>query len=198
MQKRNKPLFKRWWFRIAAFFLIWIIIHAIVISIQGLNDNYTKADVAIILGNRVYEDGSLSTWLQGRVDKALKLYREGKVKIIFASGGISTKENGGYPEGDAMKHYLVQHGVPDSVIVSDNYGQNTYLTAKNFIKWNKQYHFNSVIVVSQFYHITRTQYILKKLGFKNVTHAASEEFEWKDIESIFREVPAFYKYMVVY
>lgn len=189
---------KRWWARILFLLFAWILIHVVFITVDGLHDNYTQADVAIILGNRVCEDGSLSTWLQGRVDKALQLYKEGKVKMIFASGGTSTKENGGHPEGDAMKQYLVAQGVPDSAVVSDNYGQNTYLTAKNFIAWNKDHHFSSVIVVSQFYHITRTQYILKKLGFKNVTHASSDRYEWKDIIGTLREVPAFYKYLLVY
>jgi vancomycin permeability regulator SanA len=173
-------------------------VHITWITVDGMRDNCTTADVAIILGNRVYADSSLSFWLQGRVDKALELYRQGKVKKIFASGGISTHEDGGCPEGDAMKKYLVEHGVPASDVIPDNYGQNTYLTAKDFIEWNKPYHYSSAIVVSQFYHITRSKYILRKLGFKNVQSASSTVYSWDDIMSTLREVPAFYKYALVY
>jgi vancomycin permeability regulator SanA len=154
--------------------------------------------VAIILGNRVYSDGSLSSWLKGRVDEALLLYKEGKVKKIYASGGISENENGNYPEGDAMKNYLLQQGVAEADIVVDNHGQNTYLTARDFIEWNQANYYTSAIVVSQFYHITRSKYILRKLGFKNVYGAASKIYKINDVIGTLREVPAFYKYLVIY
>lgn len=189
----------KWAFRIAALLLLWVLVHVAWITIDGMNDRGDKADVAIILGNAVYPDGSLSPWLKGRVDVALHLYREGKVKKIFASGGIAmSPEEGGYPEGDAMKKYLVEHGVPAADVVADNQGRNTYLTAKNFLEWNRQYHYASVVVVSQFYHITRSKYILHKLGFTRVGNAASRIYTWRDIVGTLREVVAFYKYMIVY
>ena len=189
----------KWIFRIALLPLLWIVIHIIYITIDGMNDRADKADVAIILGNTVFADGSLSPWLKGRVDAALKLYREGRVKKIFASGGIGmTKDEGDYPEGDAMKEYLVSQGVPEGDVIADNNGRNTYLTAKNFIEWNRQYHYTSAIMVSQFYHITRSKYILRKLGFANLGNATSRVYTWGDVNSTLREVPAFYKYMLVY
>jgi vancomycin permeability regulator SanA len=199
MLKGSKRFFCNKWLRWTLGLLAcWLLLHLIYISIDGLHDNYSKADVAIILGNRVYRDGSLSSWLKGRVDKALALYKEGQVKLIFASSGISTKEDGGYPEGDAIKKYLVAHGVPEQDVVADNLGQNTYLTAKNFLQWNKSHHYASIIVVSQFYHITRTKYIFHKLGFENVFSASSTQYSWRDILGTLREVPAFYKYVIAY
>ncbi|HEY4149144.1 MAG TPA: YdcF family protein [Chitinophagaceae bacterium] len=188
-----------WPGRITALLLLWLLLHIGYITIDGLIDRNDRGDVAIILGNAVHPDGSLSPWLEGRVDVALKLYRDGKVKKIFASGGIAMDSTeGGYPEGDAMKKYLVEHGVPDSNVIADNYGRNTYLTAKNFIAWNRQYHYSSAVVVSQFYHITRSKYILRKLGFRQVGNASSRRYSFMDIESTLREVPAFYKYMFAY
>jgi vancomycin permeability regulator SanA len=189
----------KWVTRIIVLFVCWIALHLAYITIDGLRDSNDKADVAIILGNTVYPDGSLSPWLKGRVDAALKLYREGRVKKVFASGGIAmSKDEDGYPEGDAMKKYLVEHGVPENDVIADNDGRNTYLTAKDFIAWNQQYHYTSAIIVSQFYHITRSKYILHRLGFKNVGNATSRDFRWNDIAGTLREVPAFYKYVIVY
>jgi len=199
---RNNPHFftrYKWLFRVALLLMLWLVVHIAYICIDGLNDRADKADVAIILGNAVYPDGRLSPWLKGRVDAALKLYREGRIKKIFASGGIAmSPDERGYPEGDAMKKYLVAHGVPEEDVIADNYGRNTYLTAKDFIAWNRQYHYTSAIVVSQFYHITRSKYILRKLGFANVGNATSRDFRWGDVGSTLREVPAFYKYVLVY
>lgn len=189
----------KWLRRISLLLLVWLVAHLSYIITDGLIDRNDRGDVAIVLGNAVHPDGSLSSWLQGRVDVALRLYREGKVKKIFASGGIGMdKSEEGYPEGDAMKKYLVEHGVPDSNVIADNYGRNTYLTAKNFIAWNRQYHYSSAVVVSQFYHITRSKYILRKLGFQHVGNASSRRYSVQDIIGTLREVPAFYKYMIVY
>lgn len=200
MPQKLQALVKNKWLRgIAGFFILWVTIHIIYITIDGLHDYKGKADVAVILGNTVYEDHSLSPWLKGRVDKALELYRQGRVKKIYASGGQRSIESGsGYPEGDGMKEYLVAQGVPGQDVISDNYGQNTYLTAKDFLEWNKDKGYTSVIVVSQFYHITRTKYIFRKLGYKNVYNASSTVYSWKDILGTLREVPALYKYMMVY
>ena len=199
LNKLKSLLRNKWVTRIVVLFVCWIGLHVAYITVDGLRDSNDNADVAIILGNTVYPDGRLSPWLKGRVDAALKLYREGRVKKIFASGGIAmSDEEGGYPEGDAMKKYLVEQGVPGGDVIADNYGSNTYLTAKNFIAWNRQYHYTSAIVVSQFYHITRSKYILRRLGFNNVGNATSRDFRWNDIAGALREVPAFYKYMIIY
>lgn len=196
--KNNYFLKKKWPKRVLLVLFVWMLIHATVISYDGLHDKIGQADVAVVLGNSVLEDGSLSSWLQGRVDKALDLYHKGLVKKIFVSGGLTKPEDGGWPEGDAMKAYLLKKGLPEKDIIADNKGQNTYLTAKDFIEWNRDQHYQSVIIVSQFYHITRTKYIFRKLGFTQVYQAASDEYSWRDIISTIREVPAFYKYMLLY
>ena len=171
--------------------------HIIFITVDGLNNDSAKADIAIVLGNRVYADGSLASWTKGRVDKAFQLYEAGRVKAIFVSGGYSTENN--YPEGKAMKAYLVGKGVPDSAIIEDNEEANSYLTAVNFLKWNATKNYSSVIVVSQFYHVTRSKYILRKKGFQGTIYdAASNIYNWKDIFGTIREVPAFYKYVLYY
>ncbi len=195
MVKRNKLLrFLRTAILIG---ISWFLLHAIFITIDGLNDSEGSGDVAIVLGNRVFADGSLASWTQGRVDKALELYREGKVRKIFVSGGLGVEDH--YPEGKAMKEYLVRNGVPDSAVIADNGGANTYFTAKDFLEWDKNKEFDTVIIVSQFFHITRSKYILRKLGYEGeIGSASSEVYHWKDAIGTAREVPAFYKYLLVY
>jgi vancomycin permeability regulator SanA len=197
-QKIKRSATRTWLKRIVLFLLLWITIHIVYITIDGFRNFTGEADVAIILGNTVFKNDSLSSWLKGRVDAALDLYKAGKVKKIFASGGISKDANGNHPEGDAMEKYLLLQGVPAADIVADNKGQNTFLTARNFIAWNETQHYTSAVVVSQFYHITRSKYILRKLGFKNVSGASSTKYGWNDIIGTLREIPAFYKYLLWY
>lgn len=173
----------------------WIGLHAIYATCDGLHNYTGNADIAIVLGNTVNADGSLSPWLKGRVDKALELYRQGRVREIMVSGG---KGEYGVPEGFAMQKYLLQNGVPANNIIADNAGNNTYLTAKDFLALNAARHFASAIVVTSFYHITRSKYIIRKLGFENVHGVSSDAYFWQDGYGLFRDCLALYKYLLVY
>lgn len=173
----------------------WFLIHILYMIIDGVPDSKGKADIAIVLGNRVNKDSTLSPVLQGRVDKALKLYREGRVGMIFVSGGSGEFD---VPEGTAMKRYLVSRNVPPEKIITDNKGDNTYLTAVNFNALNETHHYTSAFVVSSFYHITRSKYIIRKLGYKTVYGESSDSFFWSDTYGILRDVVAFYKYVLFY
>ena len=173
----------------------WFVVHMVYISVDGLVPYKGNADIAIVLGNPVNDDSSLSPWLQGRVDKAFQLYKSGRVKKIFVSGGVG--ENG-IGEGDAMKSYLVKKSVPITDIISDNAGRNTYFTAKDFLKLNERSHYSSAILVTSFYHITRAKYIVKKLGYKRIGSVASGCYFFNDFFGMFREFFAFYEYLVLY
>lgn len=190
---------RRRWRIVIGILVAWFFLHMVYITVDGLRPYHGKADIAIVMGNRVKCDGTLSPVLQGRVEEALTLYRQGQVPLIMVSGGRGA-ENGDchYPEGEAMKEYLVAHGVPAGKIIEDNEGWNSYLTAKNFLPVADSLHIGSAIVVSSFYHITRTKYIIRKLGFKNVHGAASHSFYWNDLVGLPRDALAFYKYLVVY
>ena len=175
----------------------WILLHLIYITCDGLLEYKGKADIAIVLGNRVDADSSLSPVLKGRVDRALRLYREGHVGKIMVSGGQGLLD-GKVPEGMAMRRYLLQQGVPAAAIIADDHGENTYLTAKDFMALNETQHFSSAIVVSSFYHITRSKYILHKLGYRNLHSASSDVYFSNDLIGLLREFPAFYKYLLYY
>ncbi|NML21776.1 YdcF family protein [Pseudoflavitalea sp. G-6-1-2] len=185
----------KWIKRVLQLLVLWVAVHCSIAAIVGLRSFDGKADVAIVLGNEVYKDGTLSPWLRGRVDAALHLYNNHQVKKIFVSGGIG---DSGYPEGDAMRNYLIQQGVPVADIITDNLGNNSYLTAKNFVEANQQLKYESAVAVSSWFHVLRCKYILQKLGVKKVYGDHSRSYFGKDILYLLREFPAYYKYMLVY
>ena len=172
----------------------WFLIHALVITADGLSDRIHKADCILILGNTVNPDGMLSDRLRGRVEKGLQLYKAGFAPKIVVSGGLGKE---GYYEGIEMKKYLTERGVSDDAVIVNNKGVNTYETAKVFAKIAEKRNISSVIVISQFFHITRTKYILRKRSDANVYSAHAEYFEWKDFYSVFREFFAFYAYVLL-
>jgi vancomycin permeability regulator SanA len=169
--------------------LLWLLGHLIYTTIDGLKDEKKQAELAVILGNKVNEDGTLSERLEKRLECGLNLYRNRRVKKILVSGGLGKE---GFYEGDKMKGYLTKNGVPDSVIIVDNLGNNTIATVGNTLKLKDSLNFRSLIVVSQYFHLTRTKMLFKKRHFENVSSVSPKYFEFRDIYSLLREFGAFY------
>lgn len=184
------PLNMRFFKRATLVFILWFFIHILVIILDGLLNNRSSAEVAVILGNKVNEDGSLSERLTKRLECGLSLFREGRIKKIIVSGGLGTE---GYYEGDKMKEFLIVNHVPDSVIIVDNHGDNTELTVLNVLDLQKRIKFKGVMVVSQYFHITRTKMLFRKHGFISVNSTSPVYFEARDIYSLTREFFAFYQ-----
>ncbi len=178
---------------ICIFIISWFLIHEIAIITDGLNDEISQSNFVVILGNKVNKDGTLSDRLKSRLDKGLELYNDSIVKNIYVTGGLGEE---GFYEGTKMAEYLLSQGVSSSHIYSDNKGNNTKLSAGNFI--NDHPKSVSVIVVTQFYHITRTKLAFRKIGIEKVYAAHSNFYEWRDIYSLIREFFAYYKYLLFY
>ena len=62
-----------------------------------------KAQAALVLGARVWSDGSLSAIFSDRAKVALQLYKEGKVEKILISGDHGRKN---YDEVNAAKKFF--------------------------------------------------------------------------------------------
>ncbi|MGB8645921.1 MAG: hypothetical protein WCF84_11840, partial [Anaerolineae bacterium] len=52
---------------------IWFLVHSAFIIWDGLHDRLAPADLAVVLGNKVEQNGQPSWGLQTRLDKALQL-----------------------------------------------------------------------------------------------------------------------------
>lgn len=102
---------------VAAGFLVGLLGMAAVIAVDGLTQRPVVADMAVVPGNTVYPDGTLSPRLKARLDAALTLYKSASCTFIFVSG-CTGKE--GVDEAAAMKAYLVSLGVPDEKIIQDS------------------------------------------------------------------------------
>jgi len=170
--------------------MVWFLAHSIYITIDGLNDKQTNADVAIVLGNKVNEDGTLSERLKARLDNSIEIFNQKRVKSIIVSGGLGKE---GFWEGKKMKEYLIENKIPTEKILVDNFGNDTEKTVENSIRIMDSMNFKSAISVSQYFHQTRTKKLFKKKGLENIESASPHYFEFRDFYSIFREFVAYYK-----
>jgi vancomycin permeability regulator SanA len=171
---------------------IWFGIHIFIVIIDGLNDESHIADVGVVLGNKIEPNGQPSPRLKSRLDKAIVLYHQGFFKYIIVSGAIGKE---GYDEADVMKNYLVKNRILSQVIYLDHAGNNTFLTAKNSKKLLTQLNLDSVFIITQYYHITRTKLAFSKVGFKKIYSGHAGIIELRDVYSLAREFLAFYKYL---
>ncbi|MPM30579.1 hypothetical protein SDC9_77129 [bioreactor metagenome] len=170
--------------------MLWFAIHELIIIVDGLRDEKVNCEFAVILGSKVNEDGTLSRRLKARLDAGLELYKAHVVRKLFVSGGTGKE---GFPEGDKMAEYLIEHGVEAKDIVIDNQGITTRKTAENFAEQFPDC--KSVIVVSQYFHISRCKLAMRKAGIENVSGVHAHCFELRDLFSLFREFFAWYVYL---
>jgi len=160
---------------------------------SGTTDHLGKADLALVLGNTVNPDGSPSPRLKARLDTTASLFRQGYFQKILVSGGTGKE---GVPEGTAMKRYLVSAGIPEAAILVDNQGIDTEASARNTASILRREHWQSVFVITQYFHIPRSKLALSKWGVAPVFNAHPHYFEARDVYSIVRELPAYLKYLL--
>lgn len=171
--------------------LLWFVLHQLFSIVDGLNDENEKVDIAVVYGNTVHKDGTLSERLKARLERGIKLYNDSLTDFLFVSGGLGKE---GHYEGDKMLAYLLKRGIPKGKIFVDNNGNNTKSTTLNFIeKFGKN---KSLTVVSQFYHISRAKLAFRNYGFKEVYGAHCNYFEFRDFYSCIREFFGYYKYLI--
>jgi vancomycin permeability regulator SanA len=172
-------------------FPLWFLAHTVYIVADGLTDEIAKTDVAVILGNTVEPSGKPSERLKARLDKAVELYQKNLVGEIIVSGGFGAE---GFEEADVMRDYLIAKNIPESDIILDRDGYDTHKTAVNTRAIMQANGFQSVTIVSQYFHITRTRLAFQKAGIENIYAAHAEYFEIRDVYSILREFTGFYTY----
>ncbi len=85
-------------------------------------------DFMIILGCGLKKDGTPTPLLQGRIDRALRFYRDqkeqtGKDLTFVVSGGKGPDEV--IAESASMKQYLISQGIPEQQIIEENQSSST-------------------------------------------------------------------------
>jgi SanA protein len=137
--------------------------------------------IAIVLGAKVWEDGSLSHALLDRVTTAVELYKAGKVKKLLMSGDNPTHQ---YDEPTAMKRHAVELGVPETDVILDFAGRRTYDTcyrAKEIFEVKK------VVLVTQEFHLPRSIYLCRNMEIDSIGIVANKRAYLAENYWAFRE-----------
>ncbi|AZS81365.1 YdcF family protein [Achromobacter spanius] len=177
-------------FRLAALLLAALIaltLAAAALAATGLLTRARPADVAIVLGNTVLPSGEPSPRLAARLDRAYECYAARQCRILFVSGGV---DPAGADEAAVMRNYLQARGVPADRIVMDSAGNNSWATARHASAYMREHGYTSALAVTQYFHLPRTMLALRRHGVADVSGGYPRFFEWRDLYSVFRELPA--------
>ena len=186
-------LFRKYGLYVIGFGFVWFFLHIILIVWDGFSDELHKSDVAVVFGNQVHPNGKPSQRLQMRLDRTVNLYREGYFQSILVSGATGVE---GHDEAKVMKQYLIDRNIPEKIIYVDSSGKNTYKTVEYAKALLTRKEWNSILLISQYFHISRAKLTSYRFGICQVYSAhAIYHFEWREFYSLFREFVGYYAYL---
>jgi vancomycin permeability regulator SanA len=107
-----------------------------------------SAPIAIVLGAAVSEEGP-GSYLKGRLDTALGLFRNGLVETIIVSGDAIPPYD---DEVAVMRKYLEDRGIPSDRIIDDPRGFDTDDTCR---RAHTVYGVQHALLVTQNFHAAR-------------------------------------------
>ena len=115
-------------------------------------------DAILVLGARVWDNGSPSGVLEDRLDTGISAYQAGVSDRLLMSGDHGQDD---YDEVNAMKDYALEQGIPSENIFMDHAGFSTY---ESVYRARDIFQVKTVLIVTQKYHLYRALYIARALG----------------------------------
>lgn len=127
----------------------------------GRADEARNVDAIVVLGAAQY-DGRPSPQLAARLDHVVELWADGLAPQVVVTGG--KQEGDRFTEASSSAEYLVERGVPSSVIVQEDTGTNTFESldrARTLLDDSVE----RVLIVTDPYHALRSRLTAEEVGF---------------------------------
>lgn len=165
---------------------LWVLSAAAVL-VWSNKDEARPADAIVVLGAAQYA-GRPSPVLKARLDHALDLWRRNPAGVLIFTGGSGAGDT--TSEAEVGRSYARKRGVPDSAITVENTGRTTSESMRSVAEILRARRANSVVLVSDPFHMLRLWVIAKKLGLRAYTSptrtspiSPNREERWKYILS---------------
>ena len=126
-------------------------------------------DCAVVCGCQVGADGTPSKRLAARVEKAVELWKDKKVKYLIMSGAAVYNA---FAEAPAMKRYAVELGVPEEYILEEKQAVSTYHNLLYASQMMEHCGFKDCVVVTNGWHLRKADHYARKAGVKYVMAAS--------------------------
>ena len=153
--------------------------------------NLKSADAILVLGNRAYWNQQVNPCLSGRVDQAIDLSMQGLAPTLIMSGGLDKEDP--IIEAQVMQDWARSKGF-NGPIIQESRSQSTLENLIYSEKILQSQLIKSVIIVSEPYHLWRTQWLVETLDFHHrfkVQYSPAQSDCWKKwgyfFKGVFRE-----------
>ena len=135
-------------------------------SVEGTHD------AALVLGAGIDADGRIGYSARRRVRAGVDLYKAGKVGLIIVSDGM---EAPGSPRGaHRMAEFAQSLGVPKDVVVLESAARSTFENILNTQPIVAERGLTRVVLVTDDYHLTRSQMLAHFLKFELTGSVATD------------------------
>ncbi|MGI8816347.1 MAG: YdcF family protein [Pseudonocardia sp.] len=124
-------------------------------------DDRRPVDVVVVLGAAQY-DGGPSPIFAARLRHAQTLYEEGLAARIVTVGGNRTGDS--FTEAEAGQRYLVNRGLPTSVVLAIGEGSDTLESLRAVAAAGESRGWRSALVVSDPWHSLRARTMARDAG----------------------------------
>ena len=109
-----------------------------------------------------------TSYFHYRVEAAVKLFKQGKIKHILVSGDNHTSS---YDEATDMKTKLISKGIPGHRITMDFAG---FRTLDSVVRSKKVFGQSNITIISQRFHLERALFIASKKGINAIGFCAKD------------------------
>lgn len=155
-----------------------------ILSQSKLENLEMNFDAVMVLGCKVFDDGTPSDRLKDRLTVGISIFKTGICDKILMSGD---SEYADYDEVGAMKREALAAGITEEEILLDPYGLSTY---ESLIRFRDEFGGKRLVIVTQEYHLYRALYIAEKLGIEAYgVHADLQPYQ-KQMQMELREILA--------
>lgn len=119
------------------------------------------ADAAVVLGAAAWGNRP-SPVFRERINHALSLYQTGHTNTLIFTGG--TPKAGFDTEAEVARQFALKQGIPAHDILFESRSKDTYQNLANTHYLMRKHHLNSVIIISDPFHMARAMTMAKHLG----------------------------------
>jgi uncharacterized SAM-binding protein YcdF (DUF218 family) len=168
--------------QVAVSVLCFVLITAVWIIFDGLNDVGDSADVALVAFARSDDP---------QLEHVARLYKDGEFKAVI----VTSANDSGAAGQEEMTRYLEGHGVPSSAIIEDSGAKDAGEMARDVAMLMRDHEMSSLMIVADYYRMTRFKLALLHSGVSNLAKSHVGSVRIADALPIGHEVLALYSYI---
>lgn len=146
---------------VVALVTLYFVVSLLQVWYVGGTDSTKRVDAIVVMGAAQY-DGRPSPQLAARLDHVVELWPTGIARTVVVTGGNIPGDR--FTEAEASGRYLIERGIPESALVYEDEGRNSYESLAAVSEILSDRGLNRVLVVTDPYHALRSRMIAEEVG----------------------------------